>query len=97
LPQIVAGADPGELLVGVLERLEEVHSGGSDAALPLESILEAMACRAAIKAGEKLSAEEMWSLLRRARETRFQATCPHGRPTTLIIGRRELEKRFRRT
>jgi DNA mismatch repair protein MutL len=97
LPQIVAGADPGELLEGVLERLEEVHSGGSDAALPLESILEAMACRAAIKAGEKLSAEEMWSLLRRARETRFQATCPHGRPTTLIIGRRELEKRFRRT
>jgi len=97
LPQIVAGADPRELLEGIVQRLDDAQSGGAEAELPLEAILEAMACKAAVKAGEKLSGEEMVSLLRRASETRFRDTCPHGRPTAVVIGRQELERRFKRT
>ena len=97
LPQIVASADPRDLLEGILEKLDKEVGESSGAELPLESILEAMACKAAVKAGQRLSGEEMSSLLRRGTETRFGATCPHGRPTAVIIGRKELEKRFKRT
>jgi len=63
----------------------------------LEPLLKLMACRGAIKAGERLSPEQMRRLLQDRAATANPDTCPHGRPTTVLLTRQELEKQFRRT
>ena len=55
-----------------------------------------MACKHAIKGGDRLSNADVESLIRQMLETGVQPTCPHGRPIVQEITRRELEKRFRR-
>lgn len=61
-----------------------------------ERVLARMACRAAIKAGRRLSMPEMKRLLTDMRRVRMAFTCPHGRPTMIYLPRRELDRRFRR-
>lgn len=61
-----------------------------------EQILRVMACKAAIKANQVLSREEMVSLLKNLSETEQPWTCPHGRPTTLVFTGTMVAKNFRR-
>ncbi|MBT3277783.1 MAG: DNA mismatch repair endonuclease MutL [Phycisphaerales bacterium] len=63
----------------------------------LEDILAVMSCKAAVKAGAPLSDDEMRDLLYRARECDKASACPHGRPTTIQLSLKELEKNFHRT
>ena len=60
-------------------------------------ILSMAACKAAIKAGQRLTDSEIQELL--ADRERFESTsrCPHGRPTTIRFSISELEKQFKRT
>jgi DNA mismatch repair protein MutL len=62
----------------------------------LEESLARMACKAAVKAGEKLSAEEVVALLRAGELADNPFHCPHGRPTIWKITRKELDRRFLR-
>jgi DNA mismatch repair protein MutL len=57
----------------------------------------AFACGAAIKAGQKLSQEEMNVLLNNLFSTKNPYTCPHGRPTIVRMSLDELSRRFLRT
>ena len=88
-----AGAE--ELFQDILDRLAEpgVVQGQTDFC---RSAVALMSCRAAIKAGARLSPEEMRSLLDQLRGTTEPYTCPHGRPTAISMSRRELEARFGR-
>lgn len=63
----------------------------------LDEVLNMTACKAAIKAGQKLTDDEIQQLL--ADRQRFESThrCPHGRPTTITFSVSELEKQFKRT
>jgi DNA mismatch repair protein MutL len=54
------------------------------------------ACKAAVKAGDPLAKEEIGALLARRQEVERSSNCPHGRPTTIRLERRELEKQFKR-
>ncbi len=56
----------------------------------------AFACKAAIKAGDRLSVEETRSLLDRLFSTRMPFACPHGRPTMIRLSWEEIERRFLR-
>ncbi len=62
----------------------------------MNELLATMACKAAIKAGKKMSKQEMMQLITDlfACETPF--FCPHGRPTMIRFTLEELEKRFGR-
>jgi len=60
-----------------------------------DAILQ-MACKKAIKGGDKLSMEEIKPLLADMLATNAPPTCPHGRPLVVVVSRSELEKRFRR-
>ena len=60
-----------------------------------ERIIVSMSCRNSIKAGEKLSYDEMELLIERLHEV-GKYTCPHGRPIILKITLEELEKNFKR-
>jgi DNA mismatch repair protein MutL len=56
-----------------------------------------VACRRAIKGGEKQSMERLERLVRDLYKSSNPYTCPHGRPTMIFITKEELEKRFLRT
>jgi DNA mismatch repair protein MutL len=62
----------------------------------LADLLHMIACKAAVKAGQKLSAEEVAALLERRQLVTDSHHCPHGRPTALIFTKSELEKQFGR-
>jgi DNA mismatch repair protein MutL len=49
-----------------------------------------------VKAGEVLSPEEIQALLAKRHMGEQTATCPHGRPTSLILTRTEIERQFKR-
>ncbi|HCU72490.1 MAG TPA: DNA mismatch repair endonuclease MutL [Chloroflexi bacterium] len=55
-----------------------------------------MACRAAIKSGDKLSTEEMDQLIEKLQACDLGLTCPHGRPTIVLMTRTMLDKQFGR-
>ena len=63
---------------------------------PAVRLLKFMACRRAIKAGDRLSPQEASVLLRDLRRAKVPQTCPHGRPTMVAITKAELEKMFQR-
>ena len=62
----------------------------------VERIGHAAACHAAVKAGQDLSPDEQWELVRLLYELDGLEHCPHGRPTTLDLPWTELGKRFQR-
>jgi DNA mismatch repair protein MutL len=74
--------------------------GGSDAPTRrdlLDSLLHMISCKAAIKAGQRLTPEEIQSLVAQHHLAQDSHHCPHGRPTALVFSKGELEKQFKRT
>ncbi|MDB5351600.1 MAG: mismatch repair protein MutL [Planctomycetota bacterium] len=62
----------------------------------LEDVLNMVACKAAVKANQKLSADEIEALLARRHLAANTHHCPHGRPTALTFTKAELERQFGR-
>lgn len=62
----------------------------------LDHMLHTMACRAAIKSGQRLTLEEMQELLRQRHLVADSHHCPHGRPTSLTLSRNTLDQQFGR-
>jgi DNA mismatch repair protein MutL len=86
---------PLEFLREVLDRLADDET--TDSERLLADLLQTLACRAAVKAGDPLTAAEIDALLDRREEAEKHSACPHGRPTSLKLTVRDLEKQFRRT
>jgi DNA mismatch repair protein MutL len=61
-----------------------------------EKLRAQIACKAAVKAGDELTREQMEQLLVDLSKTDNRFSCPHGRPTGWLLGTYEIEKRFRR-
>ncbi len=95
-PAMLANLRPAEMLRQVLQPLME---GGKEPSARdlLDDLLNMIACKAAIKAGDRLTPHEITSLLEQ--RYLFQDThhCPHGRPTALFFSREQLDKMFKRT
>jgi len=89
------GVEPVAFLREVLDRFAEDET--TDSERLLADVLEIMSCKAAVKAGDPLTGEEIESLLARAKDAEKSSSCPHGRPTTLRLTLRDLEKQFKRT
>jgi DNA mismatch repair protein MutL len=62
----------------------------------LVDVLNMIACKAAVKAGQRLAPEEIEALLARRHLVQNSHHCPHGRPTALVFTKAELEKQFGR-
>ena len=92
VPSIFWNASVPELINDALYEIE--HSGKS-AVLKRECIIRA-SCRSAVKAGDKLSNEELMSLADSFLRTNVIPTCPHGRPVISVITRKQIEKSFKR-
>ncbi|MBN2566324.1 MAG: DNA mismatch repair endonuclease MutL [Candidatus Eisenbacteria bacterium] len=77
--------------------LADLPSGDRDVRGMVESIAKTVACKAAIKAGDRLTQDEMRSLIDQLFATELPYSCPHGRPTFMRMTSEELDKRFGRT
>jgi len=79
-----------ELLLNLLEdfqtNVEDIEN----------KILTTMACKAAVKAGEKLNIFQMKELISNWRTTKNPQTCPHGRPISVIIPHKKIASFFLR-
>jgi DNA mismatch repair protein MutL len=95
LPALLGAPEPAPLLRDLAEELAELEE-----AVALEKRLDAavarLACHGSIRAGRRLKPEEMTALLRQMEATPRAATCSHGRPTVLRLGKPELERLFGR-
>ena len=94
VPSILVVPDVRAALVDILELLRQ----GDDplAAQAEERLIAAVCKRAAIKAGQTLTGEEMQQLVRQLEKCESPRTCPHGRPTVLHFSVEQLEKEFGR-
>jgi DNA mismatch repair protein MutL len=95
-PSFLQRLDPAEFLAELLDRGEQETLDLNQEQL-LHEVLDMMACKAAVKAGDPLSPAEIDSLLARRHLIDRSSNCPHGRPTTLRMTLRDLEKQFKRT
>jgi DNA mismatch repair protein MutL len=77
--------------------LDDLPSERRDVRELIESMAKTVACKAAIKAGDRLTQEEMRSLIDQLFATELPYSCPHGRPTFMRMTSEELDKRFGRT
>jgi len=87
--------EPGEFVAELLERFDEEGWAPNDEQT-LHEVLDMMSCKAAVKAGDRMSETELRDLLRMREEVERSSNCPHGRPTSIRMTIRELEKRFGR-
>lgn len=94
-PSFLQRLDPGDFLRELLERGEQERLDLHAEEL-LHEVLDMMACKAAVKAGDPLSAAEIEALLARRELVDRASNCPHGRPTTLRLSLHDLEKQFKR-
>lgn len=61
-----------------------------------EQMLTTIACHSSVRAGQTLSHEEMRQLLQQLERCQFPRSCPHGRPTALLLSQSQLERQFGR-
>jgi len=94
-PPLLERADPAGTLRDFLEWVLALDAPPSPRQV-LEHLVHVAACRAAVKAGDPLQAEEIEALLAHREAAEMAATCPHGRPTALMLRRKDLEKQFGR-
>ncbi len=78
----------------ILDQIREVGVASKDK--QIESMLCFLSCKAAIKAGDFLSDIQMKDLLTQLENSPNNATCPHGRPTKILLSLQELYRLFKR-
>lgn len=91
LPQMIAHLSPRIILADILENIKGDIDSIED------EILIMTACKASVKAGQKLSIWQMEELIQNWRTTKNPHTCPHGRPISKTISKKEIAGFFNRT
>ncbi|MCX7625434.1 MAG: DNA mismatch repair endonuclease MutL [Candidatus Sumerlaeaceae bacterium] len=96
VPADVPHLDAGAVLADLADDVEECAGEALTLDQLRDRIITRMACRAAIKAGQQLQIEEMRELIRDIVDSHLGFTCPHGRPTMIILTRAQLDRQFKR-
>ena len=94
-PTLLRRVEPARIIRDLLDLLSSVGEGVSRRDL-LDKLLHMMACKAAVKAGQRLTPEEIDALLAQRHLIQDAHHCPHGRPTALVLSRSELDRQFGR-
>ncbi|MEW4562329.1 DNA mismatch repair endonuclease MutL [Bremerella sp. JC770] len=95
-PAILGRRKPAEIVREVVDQLLTEGKNLEKRDL-LDELLHMMSCKAAVKAGDRLSSEEIDALLELRHLCQDAHHCPHGRPTALVFTKEELDRRFQRT
>ena len=93
VPFIMGKAEIRPLFMETLQSLGKLKAAAIDARRA--SIMQ-MACKSAVKAGDRLTDSEISALIADMLKTGAPPTCPHGRPVAKVLSKREIEKMFKR-
>ena len=99
VPGLLGNCDVKGLLADLVAALAEADADGEETGLlsdRLDHVLSTMACHGSVRAGRRLSPEEMNALLRDMEKTPFSGQCNHGRPTYIELKLTDIEKLFSR-
>ncbi len=94
VPLQLHGMDAAGIFTEVLDQLTE--ESGSIEGSRITYHIASMACKAAVKGGNRLSFREADALIEELLQADNPYTCPHGRPTIISISKYEMEKKFKR-
>jgi DNA mismatch repair protein MutL len=94
-PALLGRRPPAEILKRVIDHLLSKERVPTREQL-LSDLISLMACHAAVRSGDSLSAEEIAALVEMRHLSNDTHHCPHGRPTALLFTRHELDRQFRR-
>ncbi|GAB4326012.1 MAG: DNA mismatch repair endonuclease MutL [Dehalococcoidia bacterium] len=83
-------------IAGALQALLEQLAGEQRVAEPFGRAAATVACHGSVRAGMALALEEMRQLVEDLEATTSPRTCPHGRPTMVVVARESLERQFGR-
>ncbi len=95
IPQMLSNVSTKEILSELLTNLKNSIDNNLDSIE--EKIRITTSCKAAIKAGDKLTLWQMEEIVRNLRQTKNPYTCPHGRPISHCIDLKEIASYFSRT
>ncbi len=95
VPQLVSSKEMTSFFRSLLSGLEDRDE--PDLKDFKHKLFATMACKAAIKAGDSISETEKRQLIDNLLTMPDRFTCPHGRPSHIMISTSELEKLFKRT
>lgn len=95
VPAVQGINDHRQLLMDLIEQFLTMETFRNPRELR-EAFIITMSCRAAVKAGDRLTPAERQALVERLWRTQNPYTCPHGRPTMIRLSRDEMDRRFRR-
>ncbi|MDV0441224.1 DNA mismatch repair endonuclease MutL [Methanorbis furvi] len=87
--------DPSVIHEIIAEALDKTSGGGEESVL--DRVLKTAACRSVVKGATPMTLEQMQRLLRQLMATTSPYTCPHGRPTTIVLTKERLAAMFLRT
>ncbi|MDD6187567.1 MAG: DNA mismatch repair endonuclease MutL [Oscillospiraceae bacterium] len=94
IPMYITNDDPGDLVAEIAYNLS--NGNLSDFSEKIEWVFHSVACRSAIKGGDKSEINRLTRLVRDIKEKKIPLYCPHGRPIIISISRKDLEKQFGR-
>lgn len=94
-PAILGNKSPQATLKAVVDHLVAKDRPPTREHL-LNDLLSLMACHAAVRSGDRLTPEEISSLIAQRSLAENTHHCPHGRPTSLLFSKHELDRQFRR-
>ncbi|MCM1112233.1 MAG: DNA mismatch repair endonuclease MutL [Muribaculum sp.] len=94
VPTDLYGCSERELFLAVLDELDAGVSRGSYQVI--EEKIASMACKAAVKGNNRLSAAEAQELIDELLTLENPYHCPHGRPTIITVSQNEMDKKFKR-
>ncbi len=94
-PAMLANFSPREVLGSLVEQLQAEGKRPESRDL-LDELMHMIACKAAIKFGDRLTSEEVEALLSQRHLAQDHHHCPHGRPTALVFTREQLDRQFKR-
>jgi DNA mismatch repair protein MutL len=94
-PAMLANFAPADVLRSIVEQL---LAGGKqpESRDLLDELLHMIACKAAVKYGDRLTPGEIDALLEHRALAQDHHHCPHGRPTALVFTREQLDRQFKR-
>ena len=94
VPQILARASPERLVRDLLAEVS--HAGERAFSGAIDLALATMACHGSLRAGERVTSDEVAALLQGLDDVDFAGHCPHGRPIVHRVSYAELELRVGR-
>jgi DNA mismatch repair protein MutL len=95
-PAVLGKKPPRDVLAAVVDYLTRQERPPTREVL-LNDLMALVACHSAVRAGDRLSQEQIAALVEKRHLAQDAHHCPHGRPSSLLLTRQDLDRQFRRT